>query len=73
MGVNQVRQAISSLQRQIDEHTLWIADPLLKDGMKNLSEPERSRYVLDKWPRDIARQQEQKNIMIGLLKELQNG
>jgi hypothetical protein len=61
-------KSIRTLQKQIEQHEGWIADPWAKCEPGH--DPEKVRYYqTKKWPSDIARQREQINIIEGVLRE----
>ena len=61
-------KSIRTLQKQIEQHEAWIADPWSKCASDH--DPEKVLYYqTHKWPSDIARQREQINIIEGVLRE----
>ena len=73
MRPRQLRKAIASFARQIDLHRGWIANPTSKPGMEQAATEEVVRCVREKWPDDIRRLTTQRNILLGLLEELESG
>ncbi len=71
MGSRQIRKSIASLDDQIRQHEAWIANPTLKPGVAGKSEREISALRDRKWPSDIERHRQQKAILEGRLKELE--
>lgn len=67
MGVNQLRAGIKSLQKQIDMHRGWIADPHSKPGVAHAKPEDIKLWQTKKWPGDIARQMQHMQILQGLL------
>jgi hypothetical protein len=71
----QLTKGVKKLQRQIDEHTNLINDPqgtmerLRKGDFSSLDPRQQKALVNKKWPSDIKRQQEQQNILKGILDE----
>lgn len=63
-----LRKSVRSLQKQIERHEAWIADPYLKFEPDAAAEEVRYHQVV-KWPRDIARQREQIDILEGVVNE----
>ena len=64
----EIQKGIDSLQKQIDQHRAWIANPESKiPNFRSLDPRQQDALLNRKWPSDIARQQEQINILRGLL------
>jgi hypothetical protein len=68
-GIRQIESSIRSYTKEIEKHRSWVNNPALKLS-KNVSDAAVQRYVTQKWPRDIARLIEQRDVMIGLLAEM---
>ncbi|MBW7899838.1 MAG: hypothetical protein H3C26_00025 [Rhodocyclaceae bacterium] len=67
-----IEKGMRSLQGQIDRHERWIAHPEEKVGKD--WPPERVADLVEKkWPKDIARQQAQLEILGGIMKERKDG
>ena len=67
----EIEKGIRSLEKQIEKHKNKINNP---QNVKNFGELDKKKQVdliRNKWPSDIARQQEQLNILQGLLKSKQ--
>jgi len=64
----EVQKGIGSLEKQITEHQAKIAGPeRFVSNFKQL-DPRQQKFLLEKkWPSDIQRQQEQLQILQGLL------
>ena len=73
MRPRQLRKAIASFARQIELHRGWIANPASKPGMEQAAMEEVARCVREKWPDDIRRLTTQRNILLGLLEEIESG
>lgn len=73
MGARQLQHGIQTLTAQIELHRRWITDPASKQGVADCSPEDVARYVSEKWPRDIRRQEEQREILQELLKEMASG
>ena len=71
-GVRQIELGINSLTKRIQEHTEWMANPWSKIVPETPADAVR-RYVVDKWPADVKRQIEERDVLIGLLKEMKDG
>jgi RHS repeat-associated protein len=66
----ELRKAIASLEKQIAEHQACIANPEKKiPNFKQLDPRQQKALLESKWPGDIQRQQEQADILRGLLGE----
>ncbi len=63
-----IEKAIRSINRVVAQHEVWIADPKAKLGQGANTDRMR-RLADDKWPKDIARQREQIDILRAILKE----
>lgn len=63
-----VEKAVRGFDKQIAAHKSWVADPFLKLP-PDYSAIEIDRLVTKKWPSDIARLEEQRDIVLGILKE----
>lgn len=71
----ELQKGIQSIQKQIEEHSSLIKNP--RETMKNLGkgdweslDPRQQKALLEKkWPSDVARQEEQKSILQGIIKE----
>ncbi len=67
-GRDQIEGGIVSLQRQIAAHEAKIADPASAiPEWSSLDPRQQQALVTSKWPGDIARQQEQIDILRGIL------
>lgn len=65
-----LEQGIRSLEKQIAEHEGYIANPKSKISNWDSLDPREQQGLLNKkWPGDIARQEEQKAILKGILSE----
>ncbi len=65
-----IQKAIRSIQKQMDQHRAWIADPALKLGDLSQFPPDQvAHYVQRKWPADMRRQQAQIDVLEGILEE----
>jgi len=63
-----LRSGINSLEKQIAEHKDKIANPSKHiSNFKNLDPRQQEALLTRKWPGDIQRQQEQRDILLGLL------
>jgi YD repeat-containing protein len=66
----EIRNAIASIERQTAEHRSWIANPESKiPNFRALDPRQQAALINNKWPGDIARQQEQVDILRGLLRD----
>ena len=66
----EVRKAIRSLEKRILEHQSWIQNPELHvSNFYSLDSRQQSALVESKWVSDIARLQEQKQILEGVFQE----
>ena len=64
----ELRSAIASIERQVAQHRSWIANPESKiPNFRALDPRQQAALLNNKWPGDIARQQEQLEILRGLL------
>lgn len=63
-----LEKAARGFEKQIAIHNSWIKNPFLKLP-PDYPPPEIERLVTKKWPSDIARLEEQKVIILELLKE----
>jgi len=70
-GQNQLRAGIASFTRTIDVHLGWITDPSTKEGVSELSPTAVQYLVSKKWPADVARLREQREIFEVVLQEKQ--
>jgi hypothetical protein len=66
-----LNRAAKSYERVIREHWAWIENPYLKLP-EDTDEETIRRYVEQKWPDDITRNQAYKDIIMGILMERQN-
>ena len=73
LGVKQLKAGAASLQRQIEDHQAWIADPSSKPGVNLHPVADVARWRTQKWPADIARLTRQKEIYEAVLKEKESG
>lgn len=65
---NLVEKAIRSLERQIDLHRGYAADPYLK--VPRGYDPEKIGYLVhEKWPKEILRFSEEIDVLRGLLED----
>ena len=70
-SASELKSGIASLQKQIGEHTDKIANPeKYIPNFKQLDPRQQAALLRNKWPSDIARLQEQADILPGLLKLL---
>lgn len=66
----EIRRGINSLEKQIGEHERKIRNPeKYVPDFKSLDPREQKALIETKWPGDIARQQQQKSILEGILTE----
>jgi len=64
----ELQKAIASIEKQIAEHQSWIANPRAKiPNFGSLDPRQQAALINSKWPGDIARQQDQIDILKGLL------
>ncbi|MGH8590509.1 MAG: hypothetical protein ACREXX_14595 [Gammaproteobacteria bacterium] len=63
-----IEKAVRSLDKQIERHSQWVAHPHTKLPRSYPAEGVRA-LVSRKWPMDIARLQEQRDILMVLLQE----
>lgn len=63
-----LEKAAHGFEKQIALHDRWIKNPFLKLP-PDFPPLEIERLVTKKWPSDIARLEEQKEIALGILKE----
>ena len=64
----EIQKAMTSIEKQIADHESWIANPQLKiPHFESLDPRQQAALINSKWPSDIARQQEQLEILRGLL------
>lgn len=63
-----VEKAARGFEKQIAAHESWIADPSLKLP-PDYPATDVERLVTKKWPSDIARLKEQRDIVLGIIKE----
>lgn len=67
---NELKRGISSFKKQITKHKGYIKNPASKvKGWEKLPHRQQRGY-LKKWSKDIIRQQEQKEILEGILKDI---
>ncbi|MCZ8190152.1 MAG: hypothetical protein O9326_10560 [Microcystis sp. LE19-338.1B] len=66
---SQIRKGIESINKQISEHQKKIEDPQKFISDFDKLDPRQQKALPDKWQSDINRQNEQKTILEGLLKE----
>jgi RHS repeat-associated protein len=65
---SEIQKAVTSIEKQIADHQSWISNPELKiPNFRSLDPRQQAALVNSKWPSDIARQQEQLDILRGLL------
>ncbi|WP_369824129.1 RHS repeat domain-containing protein [Anoxybacillus sp. UARK-01] len=65
----QIRRAINSINKQIEEHKDKIKNPeKYIPNFRNLDPRQQQALIHKKWPSDIKRQMEQKQILEGILK-----
>ncbi|MGX2042222.1 hypothetical protein ACWJKU_19145 [Methylocaldum sp. MU1018] len=67
-----IERAIRTYNKRIEEHRAWIIDPTLKVS-DELSDIEIDYLVKRKWPADILRLEQERDIMIGILEERRRG
>lgn len=64
----EIQKGIASPEKQIAEHRSWIANPQSKiPNFGSLDPRQQAALINSKWPADIARQQEQLDILRGIL------
>jgi hypothetical protein len=64
----EIERGISSIEKQIAEHQAKIRNPAAYiDDWANLDPRQQQALLTSKWPGDIARQQEQLDILRGIL------
>ena len=64
----EIEKGIASIEKQIAEHQSWISNPQSKIPNFGSLDPRQQEALINrKWPSDIARQQEQLDILRGLL------
>ena len=64
----EIQNGIASIEKRIAEHQSWIANPQSKiPNFGSLDPRQQAALINSKWPSDIARQQEQLDILRGLL------
>lgn len=61
-----IEKAIRSIEKQVALHESWIADPAIKLDSSRYTR-ERIEQYQAKWSKDIERQQEQIDILKGIL------
>ena len=65
-----LQRSLSSIQAQINQHQQWITNPALKLGdLTSYDARQVEALVTKKWPADIKRQQQQADILQGLLND----
>lgn len=67
---NEIERAIRSLERRISEHQSWIQNP--EQHLPNFRSPDprqQKALVENKWLSDVARRQQQKTILEGIIQE----
>jgi hypothetical protein len=65
-----VERGIRTMEKRLEEHRAWIADPSLK--LPPDTDPrEIAALVSKKWPADIARIEDEISVLRGLLEERQ--
>ncbi|HFC8519085.1 TPA: hypothetical protein ACFP41_001983 [Neisseria weaveri] len=75
LSIQEIKKGINSLEKQIDIHQKLIRNPdkvmkeLNKGDWKSLDVRQQNALINKKWPSDISRQMEQKNILEGILKQ----
>jgi hypothetical protein len=64
----EIEKAITSIEARVAEHKGWIANPQSKiPNFSSLDPRQRAALVNSKWPSDVARQQQQIEVLKGLL------
>lgn len=64
----EIERGIASIEKQVAEHQAKIRDPAAYiDDWANLDPRQQQALLTSKWPGDIARQQEQLDILRGIL------
>lgn len=63
-----VEKAVRGFEKQIAVHKNWIANPFLKLP-PDYPAIEIERLVSKKWPSDITRLEEQRDVALGIMKE----
>lgn len=64
----EIQKGIASIEKQIAEHRSWISNPQSKiPNFGSLDPRQQAALINSKWPSDIARQQEQLDVLRGLL------
>lgn len=69
LGVNQLRNGIRSIEKQVDRHVEWINKPDAKVTDWDVRSDKYRAGLLAKWNQDIRRQMEQIDILRGVLSE----
>ena len=65
-----MKKAVKSYEKRITQHEGWIKDPRTKNpNFYSIPWDERESYVEIKWPNDITRLREEKEVIEGILRE----
>jgi ribosomal protein S21 len=67
-----IERAIRTYNKRIEEHRAWIVDPMLKVS-DDLTDIEIDYLIGRKWPDDIRRLEQERDIMTGILEERKRG
>jgi len=67
-----IERAIRTYNKRIEEHRAWIVDPTLKVS-DDLTDIEIDYLIGRKWPDDIRRLEQERDIMTGILEERKRG
>lgn len=68
--IEEILKGIRSLEQRIDEHREKIRDPIqIVPGFTKLDPRQQRALCEHKWPADIQRLQEQKDILEGIVRE----
>jgi hypothetical protein len=68
-STTELQRGIRSLEKEIKLHEAKINNPRQHTNNWDSMRPEQQQSLLKRWPQDIARQQEQKNILEVILRE----
>lgn len=66
-------KGIRSFEKQIARHEKWIADPVSKIADYHSYDPRRQDALIKGWKQDVERHKDSIKILLGILKERENG
>ena len=63
-----IEKAIKTYKKRIAEHRAWIVNPMLK-VRPDITEKEINYLITRKWPDDVHRLEQERDVMMGILEE----